>query len=144
MSIKTIYDTIITRLETVVDLPTLQKENNRRQLGSGSSITTDWCRATLLPARTNLETVGPNGFNEINGLVQVDLFYPADSDYSTSFLMVDAILNKFVAGTLINSVIIRNSYMLSAQTVKSQGVIPNYYQVSIIIEWSLYEQRPTI
>lgn len=141
MSYITIYEAIVNRLQTITNLPTLQKENNRVKLGNGK---TAWSRATILPARTKIETLGVNGYNEVNGLVQIDLFYPSDASYTDSFTMIDLILDKFVIGTQLSNVIIQNSYPLSAQTVSTSSNVPNFYMSSVMIEYSLYEQRQTI
>ena len=142
MSYKSIYETLISRLQTVTTLPTLQKENNRVQLGSGK---TAWCRATLLPAKSMISTIGNNGYTESLGLFQIDLFYPADGSYTDAFTMVDTILNKFIPGTVLSGITVKNSWAESAQTINTQSTtIPNYYMQPILIEWSLYSQRDTI
>lgn len=143
MSYKTVYDVLTTRLNTVSGLPRLQLENIRVDLGSG---TTAWSRATLLPSTTNIETVGPNGYSELRGLLQIDLFYPADKGYASSFTMVDSILDKFIPGTILTSdVIIQNSYMMSSQNLSSmERSMTNYHMICLMVEWSLYKQRNTI
>ena len=141
MSYISIHTALSDRLQTVVGLPTLQEENNRVRLGNGDI----WSRATLLPAKTNIQTIGPNGFNQLNGLYQVDLFYPSDTGYTEPYNMVDLILASFVAGTVLGQIRIKNSYMISSHDLsRTDKVMPNYFILPVMIEWETYEQRPTI
>ena len=137
MSYKTTYESLITQLQTVTSLPTLQKENNRIQLGGGK---TPWCRASILPVPTNIATLGPNGLNNEIGIFQVDLFYPQDNGYDTSFDMADSILQKYKAGSLVDGIIIRNSWISSNQQINGQG-IQNYYMISVRVEFNKYVSR---
>lgn len=134
MDISTIYTTLTTRLKTVTSLPTVQEENNR------TNLKTSFSRATIIPARTNILTLGPNGINQVRGIYQVDLFILADSSYVSGYALTDSILQKFIAGTTLSGIKIDNAYTLPSQ----QTSIPNYHMFSVAVEWSSYEERGNI
>lgn len=133
MKFSTIHKALDDRLKLVPQIPTIQEENVLKKLGPG---TTSYCRSTLLPARTNPETLGPNGYNKLHGLFQVDLYYPQYETYTNCYDMVDNILSKFIMGTQLGNVLIMNSYPIAG----SSSTL-NYYSVSVVIEWLAYEQR---
>jgi hypothetical protein len=136
MSFKTIHASLDTKLKTITGLPRLQEENIRIKLGSGTSA---WCRATLLPAKTVIATVGQQGFNQYNGLYQIDLFYPNNATYVDCFDMADTIIATFIPGLILDNTRITNSYIQPGYTSEA-----NYYVVPVIIEWEQYINRPQL
>jgi hypothetical protein len=141
MSYYTIHTTLDNRLQTVTGLPTLQQENVRKV---GDKKLTEWCRSTLLPSKTVVETVGLNGYNKVFGQYQIDIFYPQDISYTLPFQMGDTILHSFIIGTVLSGINITNSYILSGQSFQGSNQVPGYYKLIVMIEWVKYEQRPTI
>lgn len=125
--------TLNTILLTTSNLPTLQSENKRIDLGSGK---TPWCRSTLLPARTTQVSIGSSGIDNINGLYQIDLFYPQNSSYVLIYDMADAIINNFTIGSKSGGLHVINSYIQ-----KLPGVT-NYFNLAVIVEWQAFRDRP--
>ncbi len=141
MSYKDIHQSLDTQLSSVVGLPTLQIENTRK---TNDKRIKEWCRSTLLPAKTSIETLGPLGHNKLQGLYQVDIFYPEDYNYTDTFTMADLVLTKFIIGDTIDGINIINSYMLPSQNVSSNINIPGYYKIIVMIEWEKFETRLAI
>lgn len=143
MSFSAIHNALNTQLLTTPNLPTIQEENNRVKLGSGN---TPWCRTTFLPTQSVVSTFGVQGMTKLNGLFQVDLFYPMNTSYETAYTMVDTIVGQFIPGKVLNnSISIMNSYALPMRDLPiSERTMPNYYIVSVMIQWQEFEQRPII
>lgn len=133
MSFYSIHQALDAHLKTVAGLPPLQEENVRVKIGSG---TKPWCRSTLINNPTSISTVGPSGYSRLNGILQVDLYFPSDSKYAQCYAMADLVIAKFQAGTQLGTIRIINSYPRAGF-----GGAPGYYTLPIIIEWENYEQR---
>ncbi len=138
MSYQTIHTLLDTQLQTVVNLPTLQIENTRK---AGSKTIKEWTRSTLIPSRTTIETLGPLGYNKKQGLYQIDVFYPEDTNYNDTFLMSDTIIEKFTIGTNLSGVHIINSYMIPSQTTSGSIAVPGYFKTIVMVEWEYFETR---
>lgn len=129
MSYATVQDLLDTRLLTVVDLPTLQKENTRNLAVSGQRYT----RSTLLPGRATQTTIGTTGKDIVRGLYQVDLFYPLDGGVFQINSMADSVVAAFPRGTaLFNGMTIVN--IVSAWREAGARVEP-YYSIPVVVEW---------
>jgi hypothetical protein len=95
-----------------------------------------WCRSTLLPAATTVESIGINGRERKNGLYQIDLFYLNNSGFAESLAMADTIISTFGKGLYLTdasfSVLVLRSYINSARP------FPNYYQTPVMVEWECF------
>lgn len=89
MSIENIHKALDAQLETVTDLPDLEKENRRLE---ASAIRISWCRATLLPIESDVISLGSGGTLRAQGLYQVDLFYAADRGATKANQMADLVV----------------------------------------------------
>lgn len=135
MSFYTIHDALDKRLKLVPNLPTLQEENTQINLGSG---TKSWSRSTFIPNPTMRTSLGLNGLDELNGIYQIDLFYPINSGYAIVEQMSEQVQTYFQVGDIINGIRVINCY-----PVNSYQIITNYYSIPIIVEWSYFKSRPT-
>lgn len=137
MSIAHIHNTLDAKLLTITDLPPLQLENTQVRTGAGIKA---FCRSTLLPARPNRETIGINGLDIHSGIYQIDLIYPPIIGYDDCAQMVDLIINTFTTGSVINNIMITNSYSLTGSVNdKTAGL----YMVPVIIEYEQFLARLT-
>jgi hypothetical protein len=132
MSFASINSILETKLATVAGLPVVQAENTLYKPAN----TPSWCRTTLLPAATVVESIGTDGRERKNGLFQVDLFYINNSGYTAAMSMADLIIATFTKGIYLNdtsfTVMVLRSYMDSAKP------FPNYYQLPVIVEWECF------
>lgn len=132
ISFTEIQQTLDTQLRTVTDLPTHFIEN----LPSGQRANTKWVRSTLLPARSEVITLGTSFQEQGLGLYQVDLFYPKDRGFSTASAMADAVIAAFVPGAIHagteHDVRIRESWRLAGNEFQT------FYCVSVQVEWMVF------
>jgi hypothetical protein len=96
VSFATVQAALDACLATVPGIPPIQLENTANAPKTGVAFS----RGTLIPSRTNAPTVGP-GATELNGLYQVDLFYPTNTGTATSNAMVEAVIAKFPSHTTL-------------------------------------------
>lgn len=128
-----IHNILNEHLLTLADLPPLQTENIRKNLGSG---TKSWSRATFIPNTTERLSLGEGGLDDLNGIYQIDIFYPGDNNYIECSKFVDKVIEHFKIGSIINGVRILNTY-----PSPGYGGAPNYYTIPVIVEWSFFSQR---
>lgn len=127
MSYTTIHSLLDTQLQTVVGLPTLQQENIRYEPKTGVA----WTRSTLIPVEsTRLST----GFDLVQGLYQVDAFYPGDKGSTAASTMADLIIAEFPRALTLTSggviVHIVKSYREVAQPFQQ------FYRIPVSIQWN--------
>lgn len=122
------------QLVTVADLPTLVKENVRKQ---DEKANTAWCRSTLIPSEPNYTSIGADGLTEWRGLYQISLFYPEGYGVDDVNTMVDTIVDTFPKGLQIGAtdpkVMIWKSYRLTAMSENNK-----FIHVPIRINWSYW------
>lgn len=132
MSFLAIQNILEAKLLTVTGLPVHQSENTLMK----PSNTPAWCRSTLLPAATTVESIGANGRERKHGLFQIDLFYINNSGYAGATSMADTIISQFSKGLYLTdstyTVMVLRSYIDGARP------FPNYYQKSLVVEWECY------
>lgn len=132
MSYTTILQLLDTQLLTTTDLPTHYTENERVQLITD----TPWCRSTLLPVETQELTIGSNGWVKVQGLYQIDLFYPNDAGYSTAAGIADNVITSFARGLSLGTttiVKIEMSWRLPARSFQQ------FYQIPVSVRWASYQ-----
>ena len=129
MSFTAIQGILDTQLATVATLPTLQKENTLYKPAN----TPAWCRTTLLPAATTVESIGVDGRERKYGLFQIDLFYINNSGTTDATSMADLIIAAFRKGTYLTDT--TYTVMVLRAYIDSGRPYPNYYQLPVIVEW---------
>lgn len=97
---------------------------------------TPWARLTVLPAQPIPREIGAVLSDEINGIAQIDLFYPADKGRGDALAKADEVLAVYRRAAQLTygdaSVRIRTAGL-------SQGSDNNpWYHVYITIEWVDY------
>lgn len=74
---------------------------------------TPWSRVTVLPAQPEVTSLGGNGYDEHNGVLQIDLFYPLNQGTGAVHAKADDICALFKAGARFSyggdTVVIRSS-----------------------------------
>lgn len=74
---------------------------------------TPWARVAVIPSQPEVTSLGVNGYDEHNGYLQVDLFYPMGQGTGAVHAKSDAICSLFVAGARFSydseNVLIRSS-----------------------------------
>lgn len=112
-------------------------ENQNFQTPSGSEA---WGRLTIIPAQPIPREIGAVLSDEINGIAQIDLFYPADCGRGDALNKADEILAIYKRAANLTygdaSVRIRTAGL-------SQGQDNNpWYHVYITVEWVEYRCYP--
>ena len=59
-----------------------------------------WCRVTIIPARPTVATMGLDGKDQVDGIMQVDLFYPKNQGTAAAHAKADEISEAFKAGSV--------------------------------------------
>lgn len=142
MSYRLIHNILDEHLNSIAGLPNHIKENEIGYLPSDddtSSRRTKYCRSTILPIETQQLTVGTDGFDNFQGLYQVDLFFPYGDGSDGTDYMVDLIIANFEAGTHLkkeNVVVQVENYF---REPGFQGT--NFYMVPVVIRWRSHIQR---
>lgn len=65
----------------------------------GSLAGQPWARVTILHARPTVATMGLDGRDQIDGIMQIDLFYPKNSGTAEPHAKADALAATFFAGS---------------------------------------------
>ena len=129
------YEAIHAALEdhatTVAGLPTLQKENTKNIAVAGRP----FARTTLLPAESNAVSIGVTGITRLHGLLQVDLFYPADKGVTAANVMADAVVLAYKRGTFIQAGASKITIEMSWREAAS--IIESFYNVPVVVRWRL-------
>lgn len=127
MSFTTIQAILDTQLQTVAGLPVLQLENTRYEPKTG----VPFVRPTFMPAETARLS---NTDDLLQGLYQIDVFYPTDKGTATASAMADLIKSAFVRGATYTT----NS--VNVHVVKSYReagtVFQQFYKLSVMVQWN--------
>jgi len=96
-----------------------------------------WLRATLLPATSQLMTIGVGAQKKMQGLYQVDCICPEDLGSAQAHQLADAVVDAYPIGLRLTdgttTVIIELASALPALPLLT------YYYVPVQIQWSVYE-----
>ena len=130
MSFATIQSLLDTHLQTLTTLPPLQLENTRN-IGK---VNEPFCRATMLPARTTQLSVGVNGRNTLQGLYQIDLFYPQDGGTPVALAMADAVIAHLPRGLVLSSG--QTFVHIQMSWREAGGRVEPFYQLPVVVQWS--------
>lgn len=126
MSYSTIQNLLDTQLATVTGLPTLYKENTRNELKTGVAFS----RSTLLPAETLALS---SHTNEVNGLYQVDIFYPQDKGADAAGAVADSVVAAFARGLVLTDGVIVHIRMSWRETARE---FQQFYNVPVVVRWT--------
>jgi len=100
---------------------------------------TPWMRTTLLPAETEQSIIGTNGLNRIQGVYQIDLFYPANGGSGTARDKADSVISYFKRGTLATysttQAVVLKAYRNPAMNEE------DWYHIPINIVWYSYVEN---
>jgi hypothetical protein len=130
LDIQTALDTHLTTLE---GLPPFQLENKRFD---ASSNLPSFVRSTLLPANSNVISLGIGAWKELQGIYQVDVFYPLDSGTHEARILADKIVELFPIGDRYEqgdlTVIVNIASVMAAYSINK------YYCIPIRVEWGVF------
>jgi len=134
--INEVLDSVVAGIEFI---PTIIQENTTISTNK-EEISDPYTRTSLLPAETNTLTIGPSGWDEFQGLYQIDLFFPSTDGVKGSNFMVDEIIKAFPKGSLITQegINVRIVNYWREPSIESD----NLYQTPVIIRWDSFIQRP--
>jgi Bacteriophage related domain of unknown function len=128
--------TLDTQLKTVAGLPAFSVEN---QEASANGVT-PFCRSTLAPAKSTIESLGMNKIIKSTGLYAVDLYFPISYGYMPGRQMADAVINAFPPGQLLMPDGVNNLIILTAWSQPGSGYTDdgNFWGIPIRVEWQIY------
>ena len=132
MSTQRIQALLDTQLQTTTSLPGLQLENKRYTLDGFPFV-----RSTLMPARSNVLTVGYGAKREYQGLYQITAWYPQDGGSTAARTMADSIVDQFPIGMMLSDGVI-TVRIIVASVMPSQSMT-NMFGVPIQIQWSVFK-----
>lgn len=97
MSTSNVYSALVSRFMEIGVLPAakVQQENVKFLPPTGSS----WASLWFLPNIKDVATLGPEGFDELTGVFQIDLNFPQDSGRKLSQDIADVVESNFTSGT---------------------------------------------
>lgn len=98
-----------------------------------------WAAFFFLPAQPGVATLGPDGADNQEGLIQIDLNYAPDSGTAEIEANVETLRNAFTAGA-------RFVYEGQAVTIKSCGrnqgrIVNNFFRVSVSVYFYAHVNR---
>jgi len=112
-----------------------QQENTRTRQGIGQNK----LRTTILPAKTEISTIGPGGVSKSQGLFQIDVFTPKSEGYNSGREISDLIVDYFKVGDVLTKdgidVIVINTWIATTYFME------NVYVTPIKIEWNSWNYR---
>ena len=111
-------------------MPAIQTENEI----SRAEDRQPFIRTTLLPARPNRLTVGVAGKDELIGLYQVDIFYPAGTGAMSAFIDADTLVTAFPRTWTYTSG--TSTLRVTQSWVETRGQISNWYSLAVSLSWS--------
>ena len=97
MIYQAITDALINRLKTVTGLPSLQLENTVATPKGA------FTRATQIYARPTQATIGRNGRDRHEGLLQVDIFVPVNTGTAAANALADSVVAAFPRGLALTA-----------------------------------------
>ena len=132
MSIRRVQALLDAQLKTVTGLPTLQLENTRVQLKDRSA----FCRGTINPAQSNVLTVGYNGQRQLQGIYQVDSYFPQDTGATAAHDIADAIVAAFPIGLSRTDGVA--TVRITVASVLFANSLERFFGVPVVIQWTAF------
>ena len=133
MTEQQLYDSFVTRLQTVSNLPPLQQENTRVILKGE----VPYVSAVLLRARPTQLTIGHTGKDRHQGIFQVSVHVPTDTGTTAANALVDSITAAFPRGAIIGSTDAEGARVRLAYRHTAQRLNDQFHVIPISIEWAL-------
>ena len=127
MSYSIIQTLLNAQLQTVAGLPTVQLENTRHEPKTGVA----FVRPTLMPIEPGRLS---NGYDLVQGLYQIDVFYPASKGTATASAMADLVKAAFARGTVLTGSGVIVHVMKSWREVAQP--FEQFYQMPIMVSWN--------
>jgi hypothetical protein len=101
-------------------------------------------RLTLIPAKTIVETIGPNGFVSVNGNYAIDVCGQVNTSYVAVQTLSDTLLSAFSRGTKLTltsgDVVTVMNASPSVNTNQGGWTMGKLYARQIIIEFQCFTQ----
>lgn len=93
-----------------------------------------WYRATFFPSETRQAGVGDNGFNEMGGIMLINVFYPKGKNSGTPNELADSIISYFKRGTLTSAV---SGYQARISSAWRDAALPDevWYMIPVRIRY---------
>lgn len=132
MNVTEIQTLLDARLETVNDLPALQKENTLYTPTTGTPFT----RSTLIPTEPSAMSTH---INELRGIHRVDLFYPLDRGIDAVGAMADEIVSAFPRGLELSGTSVTLQVLMAWREAARRS--DKFLQVPINVRWSSLQMR---
>lgn len=128
-----ILNALQAQLNTVVGLPVIAPDNAYFKPILGSP----YVRDTLMPVEPMPGAVGINGYDQLRGLYQIDIFYPENVGNSNALAMADSILAVFNRGLPLTAVV---GYDLQIERSWIQAPRNNmgWYHIPLMVRWYVY------
>lgn len=137
MSVAVIHSLLDQRLNTIPNLPSTLTENS---VFDASSNVPSFIRSTILPARSAVISLGASAGKKLQGLYQVDVFYPSGTGSTAAQTLADTVVATFPIGLILTSGTIQ--VMVEIASAMPAYDISKYYGVPILIQWSCYVLAP--
>lgn len=130
-AIQTLLDT---QLATISTLPTLYTENER----STAQTNKNFSRSTLIPAKTDVLTVGSAPLLRLKGLYQIDVFLPQGKGTASNSI-ADDVLNGFPAALQLTD----GTYTVQIESVEriAGSIFQQFYNVPVMVHWTCFVQN---
>lgn len=118
-----------------LDLPIV--DENKRYV---PSLSQDYIRTTLIPTQTTKESLGLGGYNRLNGLFQIDLFYAAGrTPIKDINRRADEMLN-FITNKMVISE--GNSNTRIEEVWRDVSITESdWFQLPVQVRWESYQNR---
>lgn len=127
-----IQNALTTQLLTVQNLPSRAAPN----VAFKPSLGKPWVRDTFMPVESQVGAIGIDGYDNPQGLYQIDVFCPQNQTNATALAYVDSILEAFERGTILetggNQLTILKSFM------KSPLNHPEFFGIPVMVKWIVY------
>lgn len=138
-NITEIQTALYNHLLTTPGLPSpadIERENERYV----PDIRTNWARVTMLPSETAKQSLGLGGYNTLQGVYQVSLFYPAGrTSIDDINIMADAVVDNFVSAIFLNE---GSSTVNVIDAWRDVGITESdWFNLPIFIRWESQQTR---
>lgn len=120
-----------TKLEAIVGIPDVAIQGTKYAPTAG----TPWVRFTLLPAQSNNQSIGSAPILELNGLAQVDVFYPPMRGIDDAETTAQSIVTAFAPAVYLDSgkqIVIENVWVEAIREETTAVHVP------VVMRWKAF------
>jgi Bacteriophage related domain of unknown function len=135
MSTLRIQNLLDAHVTSITGVPTLQEENT---LYNATGSISPWVRGTLLPAQSQMVSIGVSAMKKVRGLYQVDCFYPQGQGSTAGRTMADAVVSAFPIGLRLTDGVVTVICEI-ASVMSAQNAAGKYVNFPVQVQWSQYE-----